>query len=115
MNNLGPHLSPFWTSENTAIVRHSPYIESFWIAIKDLLTTGNDDVEVLTSDLIQARRTMGANCLIHPTPDKGGHLFFRLAVHHRPRQRQFLCVESRGARELWRDSKFNIEEWENVV
>lgn len=78
-------------------------------------TAVNFPIETPDTQTLKARRRFGALTLINPSPDKGGHFFFKIARNFENNGRLFMCVESRSTREFWRKSGVNVDKYHNVV
>lgn len=66
----------------------------------------------------QARSAAGATTgfitLFNPAPDKGGHVFFKLASRMQEENLNFLAIESRATKQFWDDRDFNTGSIENL-
>lgn len=103
-----------------AIVVPSDFIgrvfqEKFNIPFRKIPTTLPFTMPDVTLDRISLRRQTGFVTLVNPTPDKGGHVFFEVAQRFRHEGRHFLCVESRGKRNFWRQNGVDVDRYENIL
>jgi glycosyltransferase involved in cell wall biosynthesis len=89
--------------------------EKFKIEFRKIPTTLPFAMPEVTHNQIELRRQTGFVTLVNPTPDKGGHVFFEIAERFKHESRQFLCIESRGKRNFWKQNGVNVDRYENVL